>query len=93
MSIINADADGLPRCCGNISALRDAVITLARDGGALNFLTRQRLLMTWGWCQNHDDEISKGPVAKLISQIKLTEEEKRTFEIHVPCDAPESITG
>ena len=32
MSLINKEREGLPPCCGNISELRDQIITIAREG-------------------------------------------------------------
>ncbi len=35
MSLINTHGEGLPPCCGNISSLRDEIISMARDGCTL----------------------------------------------------------
>lgn len=35
MSLINADADGLPRCCANISNVRDMIVDAARNNGVV----------------------------------------------------------
>lgn len=40
MSIINKERNGLPCCCANISALRDMLITIARNDGDVWFLEK-----------------------------------------------------
>lgn len=35
MSLINADGEGLPRCCANISNVRDMIMSAARDNGVV----------------------------------------------------------
>ena len=49
MDLIDGDRDGLPRCCANVSALRDDIIRLARDGGIVNslYVSMLRTHATW----------------------------------------------
>lgn len=50
MSIISRQRDGLPPCCGNISALRDRLTAIAGDDGELQFMHRLDLARTITWC-------------------------------------------
>lgn len=56
MSIINAESDGLPRCCGNVSGLRDAVINFARAGEINAVESRWFLQQYRNFLDGHDDE-------------------------------------
>lgn len=74
MDLIDGERpDGLQRCCANISALRDWIISLARAGGQTNFITLKELRRTLGWvCADH--EIDGIPaLVKLRTQVGMEE--------------------
>jgi len=86
MSVIDANRDGLPRCCANISALRDCLISAAREGGEIHLFAIDRLRMTLGWVLK-DHEIDQLPVlGKIRTQLDLTGDQE-----HVPDTAPEDL--
>lgn len=68
MSIIVRDRDGLPACCANISALRDVVISLAREDGEIGYLHDQVLARALTWCFP-DHEVPSPEIQKIIDQL------------------------
>lgn len=56
MSILNAEREGLPRCCGNVSALRDAIITFVRAGEINTLESRWFLQHYRNFLDGHDDD-------------------------------------
>ena len=68
MSIIDAEGEGLMRCCGNISELRDVLIQVARNGRTTNFITEQRLQITLGWCYPEHD-VPSDAIRKVMEQV------------------------
>ncbi|MEN6550064.1 MAG: hypothetical protein ABFE07_28815 [Armatimonadia bacterium] len=69
MELIDMTREGLPDCCANISAFRDAVITLAREGGELNVLSSGELLKTFAWASEGHDLNDLPIVHKLMRQV------------------------
>lgn len=49
MDIIDKNRDGLPVCCANVSALRDVITDIAREGGEVSFFNRAELEKTIHW--------------------------------------------
>lgn len=72
----NREDSSLPVCCANISALRDFVIDMARNGGEVNMFTEKQLEMTLGWCVlGHD--LGEFPVlVKMCEQLGLSMDPK-----------------
>lgn len=68
MNIIVRDRDGLPACCANISALRDVLVGLARDGGYVGFLYSQSLCQALTWCFP-DHDVPSPEIEKILEQI------------------------
>ena len=89
MSLIDGErVDGLQKCCANISALRDVIMGIARDGGYVHFVHQAQLKRTLGWAiGGHDgiDEISA--IVKIASQMDIDLAELR----HENFDGPESL--
>jgi hypothetical protein len=77
ISILDPDADGLPRCCGNVSALRDCYYSMMRDG---------RALMTWYTVHylraySHADEAHDLPIPqKIHNQVLEDEHAKKMWD-------------
>lgn len=69
MELIDMTRDGLPDCCANISAFRDAIITLAREGGELHAFIAHDLIKTHTWCEEGHDMKELPIVAKLMGQV------------------------
>ena len=84
MSVISSERDGLPRCCGNISELRDVLISIAREDGRINFFTLPRLRRVLGWCFP-DHDIPSDVIRKICESVEFvpsfTEHEPAPFEI------------
>lgn len=80
MSVIARDRDGLPPCCGNISSLRDALVSIALDDGRIEFWNRTKLAQRITWCfPSHD--VPSGAVQKILDQLGYTHPD---IERHVP---------
>jgi len=71
MSIINRERDGLPPCCANVSALRDEIISLAREDGYSFYTAHDHLRIKLGWVFPEHDEPSPA-VQRIIDQIGWT---------------------
>ncbi len=72
MSIIDQDRDGLPPCCGNISALRDSITSHARNGGQPIFYSEFEMLKRHlSWCFP-DHDIPSPVFQKIIDQVGWT---------------------
>lgn len=76
MQLIDAEREdsALPRCCANISALRDVVIYVARNGGVCDAFTKPELERLYGWCFPAHDVPADGALAKFAAQLELTAE-------------------
>lgn len=75
MSIIARERDGLPACCGNVSALRDVLISVARDDGEVSFIHRTRLAQALTWCfPSHD--VPSDAIQKVLDQVGFEMPEK-----------------
>lgn len=74
VSLINGEADGLPRCCANISALREEVIGLLRDDGLLGYSDFQarRFLHAYVVAASSHDlvDLSSGAIEKLREAVE-----------------------
>lgn len=69
MSLIDKERDGLPSCCGSISALRDEIVDMARDGGQMAF-RHYSILRAYRACMDgHDMRGLSTALDSLIQQI------------------------
>lgn len=74
VSILDPDADGLPRCCGNVSALRDSYYMIMRDGRAL----MQWYVLSYLKTYSHADEAHDiPPIPKKIHEQVLQNKHAR----------------
>ena len=55
MSIIDKYRDGIPICCANISALRDTLTDIAREGGEIGLFVDVELKERIEWVKNGHD--------------------------------------
>jgi len=71
MSLINQKREGLPPCCANISALRDEIIQIARDGAMLPPWNGLHFLRAYRVCRDgHDfDDVQFPALMKLTQQV------------------------
>lgn len=87
MDLIDGErSNGLAKCCANISALRDAIINLARDGGLTNPFGLQHLRETLGWVLDSHDISEIPALMKLRKQVALEEP-----PAHKPTTRPDSM--
>ena len=92
MSLIDGTRDGgLTKCCANVSALRDCIIGIARDGGEINPFTREELRLRWGWvdgdfADGHDTRDIPA-LTKLLTQVGIDPDQAR----HEPAKHPDSL--
>jgi len=86
MSLIDGERDGLPRCCANVSALRDCLISVARDGGRVNPFSIGRLEMTLGWVLDGHEIDGLTALDKVRQQLDLT-----AHQNHRPDTVPEDL--
>ena len=68
MSIINRERDGLPPCCANVSALRDEIISIARDDGYSFYTAHDSLRQRLGWVFPEHD-VPSPAIQRIIDQI------------------------
>lgn len=73
----------LPPCCGNISALRDTVMSIAANDGVVTPEMARDLAQQWGWCvDGHSfDEVkfpNFTPLKSLIEQAGLAWPQRHT---------------
>lgn len=83
MSIIARERDGLPSCCANISALRDVLISIARDNGEVGFIHRVRFAQALTWCfPSHD--VPSDAIQKVLDQagFEMPEHEDHMRDRH-----------
>lgn len=71
MELLDGERDGLARCCANLSALRDVLMQIVRDGCEVNAFTRVQLERTFGWYLEGHDLPPDGPLADLARQVGL----------------------
>lgn len=87
MQLIDGERkDGLAKCCANISALRDVLISAARDGGYLHPFLLQNLRRTLGWCYDSHDLSAIPVIARVHDQLDM-----QGYPPHEPFDGPESV--
>lgn len=68
MQLIDQTADGLPYCCGNISALRDTIISIARFGREYtDFIHRDEFVRHYQWVVGSHERLPI--VEKLFAEI------------------------
>lgn len=75
MSLIDgseARTGNLFRCCANVSALRDAIISVARNGGEVGPFAETQLRKTLGWVQGGHDIGAVPALRKLCFQLGIT---------------------
>jgi len=66
----DAKRSALQSCCGNISALREAVIRIGQNGGAVTPEQYARLSQTWDWARNsHAFDENKYPVWHTLKSV------------------------
>jgi hypothetical protein len=68
MSIINKEREGLPPCCANVSALRDELISIAREDGRSFYTAHDHLRFKLGWVFPEHGEPSPA-VQRVIDQL------------------------
>lgn len=79
MSLLDPERDGLPRCCGNISALRDEIFNVVRNSCAVPFYRVQSFLRAYLWCfESHD--LPNSSVHKILDQILTDSDNASLFE-------------
>lgn len=71
MSLINGDRDGLPRCCANVSALRDDLIALARNSGRLDLFAKSSIAMHLTWVFPEHD-VPSVAMQKVLDHFDIT---------------------
>lgn len=71
MSLINKERDGLPRCCANISDLRDQLIQIARDGAMLAPWNGMEFLRAYRVARDGHDftEEAQPALMKLVKEV------------------------
>jgi hypothetical protein len=69
MSIIDGTRDGLPICCANVSALRDAIIDIARNGNDPDSIHTGLFRRAFTWVYPAHELDKDGPVVKLARQL------------------------
>lgn len=79
MSVISQDRDGLPSCCANISALRDAIISMARNDGEYQSFFMVQTLSPFYWATSSHDFEDDSVVMKILNQILDQDEEAQKF--------------
>lgn len=62
---------GLIACCENIAAFRDVIYRLARSGGELTPMLRDRLIEGLGWIIAEHD-VAVPALVRLVQQLDLT---------------------
>jgi hypothetical protein len=77
---------GLHKCCPNISALRDRIIALARDGGVPHVFTIGELRRALGWVMDSHDISGIPALHKLFDQLGIEHQPP-----HEPTPHPESL--
>ena len=68
MSVIKRDGEGLPACCGNVSALRDVLLGIARDNGTVSVFIKSELDRTYGWVFGSAEHGEPTPVMRKIAE-------------------------
>lgn len=71
MSLLDGERDGLPRCCANVSALRDVLMQVVRGGGEVDTFTMLGLERAFGWFVEGHDLPEGGALEKLARQVGL----------------------
>lgn len=68
MRLIDGERDdsALPKCCANISALRDDLIGAARNGGRVDFVSS--VTRTFEWCFP-DHDVPDPLIEKIADQL------------------------
>ncbi len=71
VSLIDKDGEGLGLCCANISALRDAIIDILRNGKEIDFISGHRFIQAFAHCNDgsHGD-MYQGTIGKLARQVE-----------------------
>jgi len=72
MSLIDMERDGLPVCCANVSALRDRVIDIAREGckvSGWNQIRTQRFLQAYQWAINSHPELCESDALTKLATV------------------------
>lgn len=77
ISVLDAEEEGLPRCCANISALRDTLFQIVRDGRECGPFIERQFLRTYYWCLDHDE--SGFPIVKKIFDQVVSKESNQKF--------------
>lgn len=72
MSLLDGERDGLPRCCANVSALRDALMSVVRGGCEVGPFDRLQVQRTLWWVVEGHDLDPDGPLVKLAGQVGLS---------------------
>jgi hypothetical protein len=82
MSIIDGSRDGLPVCCANVSALRDDIISAARNGGTPLMVETIRRRADWVFPEHGEPPPA---VASLLAQcgwtMKTDAEHRAMYEV------------
>lgn len=79
MSILDPERDGLPICCGNISALRDEVYKLVRNSCKLPFYDVMSFFRAYLWCFS-SHELPDSPVHKILEQALVDSDNSSLFK-------------
>jgi len=72
MQLIDGERDdsSLPKCCANVSALRDTFIAIARNGGEVDFLNQEFLNQRMRWVFP-EHGVADGVLAKVVCQLGI----------------------
>lgn len=81
VSLIDQHDIGLPSCCANISALRDTIITILRDGRQIDpFFNGPEFIRTLCWVEGSHDMGDLPVINKLKEQALQVEDLQRYYE-------------
>lgn len=80
MSLIDSKADGLPACCANISALRDEIIAIAREGRELDGWAVRRFIEAYLHAEGGHEFKELPALQRLIEQVLADPESKVIYD-------------
>lgn len=80
VSLIDQEDEGLPSCCANISALRDEIINILRNGKTLYSWDLLRFLRAYHPATSGHEFENMDTLQKLFDQIIVDEEAKKWWD-------------
>jgi hypothetical protein len=83
MSLINKEGKNLQICCGNISAFRDIIISMARENGEVSPWDELDFFQRYGDAlSSHPEMADNAVIQKLVSQVEKITGKKADDYIH-----------